>query len=126
MKNIILSMLLGLGCLTGFAKNEDMEKELKQYYFVMLIKGPNRNQDSATAAQIQQGHMDNMSKMAATGKLLVSGPFGDDGFWRGIYIFDAETREEVEALLQTDPAIQAGRLAYEIHPWWTSKGGSFK
>ena len=103
-----------------------MERDLKQYYFVMLTKGPNCNQDSATLAQLQAGHLANIDNMKEQGKLLVAGPFGDDGDWRGILIFDVATREEVEKLLKGDPAIQAGRLAYSIHPWLTTKGGSFK
>ena len=92
----------------------------------MLIKGNNRTQDSATAAKIQDGHMANITSLYNAGKLKVAGPFGDDGDWRGIFIFDCETKEEVEKLLVTDPAINAGRLAYNIHPWWTAATGSFK
>jgi len=55
----------------------------------------------------------------------VAGPFGDEGKWIGLFIFDCETKEEVEKLLKTDPAIAAGRLNYEIHPWWTAASGSF-
>jgi uncharacterized protein len=69
--------------------------------------------------------MANIRKLYAEGKLKVAGPFGDDGNWRGIFIFDCETKEEVENLLKTDPAIAAGRLAYELHPWYTSPIGSF-
>ncbi len=100
--------------------------EMKQYYFVMLTKGENRSQDSALAAKIQQGHLDNMEKLAKMGKLLVAGPFGDDGPWRGIFIFDCPTQEEVERYLKEDPAIQSKRLGYEIHPWWTAKNAVFK
>ncbi|MGZ5246783.1 MAG: YciI family protein [Flavitalea sp.] len=100
--------------------------KMKQYFFVMLTKGPNRGQDSATAANLQKGHMDNMGKMAKDGKLLVAGPFGDDGDWRGIFILDCATKEEAEAMVKADPAIQAGRLGYEIHPWWTMTNAVFK
>lgn len=99
---------------------------IKQYWFVMLKKGENRSHDSATAAKIQEGHMANIASLYNAGKLKVAGPFGDDGDWRGIFIFDCKTKEEVEKLLVTDPAISAGRLAYEIHPWWTAATGSFK
>jgi uncharacterized protein len=101
------------------------ERKIKQFWFVMLVKGNNRTQDSATAAQLQEGHMANIKKLYSEGKLKVAGPFGDDGNWRGIFIFDVASREEVEQLLNTDPAIAAGRLSYEIHPWWTSPVGSF-
>ncbi len=102
------------------------EERIKQYWFVMLVKGSNRTQDSATAAKIQEGHMANISKLYYEGKLKVAGPFGDDGNWRGIFIFDMPTKEEVEQLLKTDPAIESGRLGYEIHPWYTAPTESFK
>lgn len=99
---------------------------MKQYYFVMLTKGNNRTQDSITAAQIQKSHLENIGRLAKAGKIIVAGPFGDDGNWRGIFIFDAKSVEEVEELLKTDEAIKSGRLAYEIHPWWTQTGVYFK
>ena len=110
---------------TKTAAKEPVAK-VRQYWFVMLKKGNNRTQDSATAAKIQDGHMANITSLYNAGKLKVAGPFGDDGDWRGIFIFDCETKEEVEKLLATDPAIHAGRLDYDIHPWWTAATGSFK
>jgi len=100
--------------------------EMKQYWFVMLVKGTNRNQDSVTAEKIQEEHMANINRLASIGKLTVAGPFGDDGNWRGIFILDCKDKDEAEKLLQTDPAISSGRLAYEIHPWWTAKNEVFK
>lgn len=100
--------------------------EMKQYFFVMLTKGPNRDQDSAAAAKIQEGHMNNIRRLADLGKILVAGPFGDDGDWLGIFIFDCKTKEEVISYLKTDPAVDAGRLNYDIRPWWTAKNCVFK
>ncbi len=96
------------------------ERGMKKYVMALLKKGPNRDQDSVTAAQIQKGHMDNIFKMAEEGKLVVAGPFFDDWEVRGIYIFNVETVEEAQALTNTDPAIQAGRLVMELHPWYGS------
>ncbi len=92
----------------------------------MLTRGTNRTQDSVTTAKIQDGHMANITSLHNAGKLKVAGPFGDDGDWRGIFIFDSATKEEVENLLKTDSAVAAGRLAYDIRPWWTAATGSFK
>jgi hypothetical protein len=64
--------------------------------------------------------------MAKESKLLIAGPFGDDGYWRGIFIFEVKAKEEVVELLKNNPAIQAGRLAYEIHPWWAEPGSCLK
>lgn len=93
---------------------------MRQYMMANLIAGPNRDQDSATAAQLQRAHLDNITKMAEAGQLVVAGPFMDDGDVRGIYIFAVETIEEAEALTSTDPAIQAGRLKMELRPWYGS------
>jgi uncharacterized protein len=70
--------------------------------------------------------MENIGRLAKLGKIIVAGPFGDDGNWRGIFIFNCDTKEEVEALVKSDPAVAAGRLDYEIHPWWTAKNEVFK
>ena len=107
------------------AQDKPATEQIKRYWFVMLMKGENRNHDSLTAANLQKGHMDNISRLYYDGKLKVAGPFGDNGDWRGIFIFDAESKEEVDSLLKTDPAIAAGRLKYDIRPWYTAPMGSF-
>lgn len=64
--------------------------------------------------------MANINRMAEEGKLVTAGPFMDDGELRGIYIFNVATVEEAKALTETDPAVQAGRLVMELHPWYGS------
>ena len=98
-----------------------MPEGMKQYYFVMLIKGNNRTQDSATVAKIQEGHLANITRLANEGKCIIAGPFGDDTAWRGFLVLDVATEDEAKAEVEKDPAIISGRLAYEIHPWWTQK-----
>lgn len=126
MKNLIFLAILLCVSFIAEAQDKSPEPRIRKYWFVMLLRGTNRTQDSATAVKLQQGHMANMDTMYYAGKLKVAGPFGDDGNWRGIFIFDCETKEEVEKLLAQDPAIAAGRLAYEIHPWYTEPTGNFK
>lgn len=99
----------------------DLSK-MKQYYFVMLSRGPDRTQDSVTAVRLQEGHMANIMRMAEEKKLVIAGPFADNGDWRGIFIMDVASIDEAKKELEQDPAIKAGRLKYEIHPWWTEKG----
>lgn len=93
---------------------------MRRYVMAFLKMGPNRDQDSSTAAQLQRAHLDNIQRMADAKQLVVAGPFMDAGDIRGIYIFNVETVEEAEALTQTDPAIKAGRLVMELHPWYGS------
>jgi len=106
--------------------NKNAADNLKPYFLVLLKKGPHRDQDSVTAARIQKAHLENINRMAASGKLNVAGPFLDEGDMRGIFIFDSGNEDEVRKLVENDPAVKAGRLTYEIHPWMTEKGTCFK
>lgn len=93
---------------------------MKNYVMAFLKVGPNRDQDSATAAQIQRAHLDNINRLVAEKKMIVAGPFLDDTDIRGIFIFNVATIEEAEALTLTDPAVKSGRLIMELHPWYGS------
>ncbi|MEZ5042961.1 MAG: YciI family protein [Saprospiraceae bacterium] len=93
---------------------------MRQYVMAFLKAGPNRSQDSLEAAALQRAHLDNIGRLAEAGKLSLAGPFLDDGDIRGIYIFNVTTIEEAKALTETDPAIKAGRLVMELHPWYGS------
>ncbi len=104
----------------ALAKRLGGENGLKKYVMAFLKAGPNRSQDSTTRAQLQKAHMDNIQRMADEGKLMVAGPFLDNQTLRGIYIFNVETLEEARALTETDPAIKAGSLIMELHPWMAS------
>lgn len=93
---------------------------MKRYVIAFLKRGPNRSQDSLEAAQLQKAHLENIGRLAKEGKLLLAGPFLDDGELRGIYIFDVQTIEEAKKLTETDPAIQKGSLVMDLHPWYGS------
>lgn len=96
------------------------EYGMRQYVMAFLKAGPNRNQDSTQAVELQRAHRANIERLAKEGKLVLAGPFMDDGKLRGIYIFNVATVEEAEELTKTDPAIKAGRLVMELHPWYGS------
>ena len=96
------------------------EYGMKKYVMAFLKRGPNRDRSPEEAQQLQRAHMDNINRMAEAGQLILAGPFMDDGELRGIYIFDVETVEEAQALTETDPAIEAGSLVMELHPWYGS------
>ena len=128
MKPLLLLTMMGFYSLSNAQKTTTQPKPIEQirkYYFVMLTKGPKRDQDSVTAINIQKGHIANIDKLYYEGKIKVAGPFGESGDWQGIFIFDCATKEEVEKLLQTDPAISSGRLNYIVKPWYTAPMGSF-
>jgi len=96
------------------------EYGMKTYVVALLKAGPNRNQDSATAANLLAAHLANIQRLAKEGKLVIAGPFMDDTDLKGIYVFNVQSVEEAKALTETDPAIKAGRLVMELHPWYGS------
>lgn len=101
-------------------------KNMKTYYLVFLKKGPHRDQDSVTASRIQEGHMNHIRSMAASGKMDLAGPLMDEGDIRGICVYNVNSREEAEKLSAQDPAVKSGRLVTEIHPWFSQKGAQLK
>ena len=112
------------------SKNEDTKSiaggEMKTYYMVFLNKGAKRDQDSVTAAQIQKDHLAHLTQMANEGKMVIAGPFLDDGNTRGICIYNVATLEEAKKLAEEDPAVKAGRLMVEVRPWMAQKGSTLK
>ena len=93
---------------------------MKQYVMAFLKKGPKQDQSPEEVQRLQRAHMEHIGKLAEQRTLIVSGPFMDDTELRGVYIFDVETVAEAESLTKNDPSIQAGRLAFEFHPWYGS------
>lgn len=136
----LLFLIMGIGCTNNTNQderinpedlkyNEELAAELgadeygmRRYVMALLKTGPNQDHDEETAQKLQEAHMENIRRLGAEGKLIVAGPFLDDGQLRGIYIFDVSTIEEAKELTESDPAIQAGRLEMELHPWYGSAG----
>ena len=96
------------------------EYGMRKYVMAFLKAGPNRDHNQEEAQALQKAHLENIGKMADAGKLVLAGPFMDDGELRGIYVFDVETVEEAIELTSTDPMIKKGRLIMEMHPWYGS------
>ncbi|HLP10532.1 MAG TPA: YciI family protein [Flavobacteriales bacterium] len=96
------------------------EHGMRKYVMAFLVRGDSTITDSVKKAELMSGHLKNIGRMADEGKLAVAGPFLDDQPIRGIYIFNVETVEEAKALTETDPAIKAGTLKMELHPWYGS------
>ncbi|MBS1551380.1 MAG: hypothetical protein JST15_04845 [Bacteroidetes bacterium] len=93
---------------------------MKKYIMAFLKSGKTELSDKAEQDRLQGEHMKNIIRMAEDGKLLIAGPFMDNQSIRGIYIFDVSTVEEARELTSTDPAIKAGVLEMELHPWYGS------
>ncbi len=97
-------------------------QQLEPLILGFLVRGSSTAQAADAAAEIQKGHLAYMSRLHEQGKLLVAGPFMDDAPARGIVIYRVATVDDAKALAADDPAVKAGRLVLEAHPWMTFKG----
>lgn len=105
------------------AKKAVPEVEMRTYVVGFLNKGPKWTAEATEETRkIHEGHMANIKTMAAAGKLILAGPFSDDGKLRGMFVFDLTSLEEAKALVEKDPAVKAGRLVVELHSWYSAKG----
>lgn len=92
-------------------------------YLGFLTRGAKWTPEKTPATEeIQKGHMANINRLAEMKKLVVAGPFGDNTSLRGIFVFRVASLDEAKALSETDPAVQAGRLAIDVHPWLVPEG----
>lgn len=104
-------------------KPSETNYEMTTYYVAFLKKGPAWTpQLTEETKRIQAGHMDNIKRMADTGKLVLAGPFGDNGDLRGMFVFQGASLEELKQMAEQDPAVKAGRLVLEWRPWYSAKG----
>lgn len=127
---LLLAAVLCLGARTELAAEPappaaeaEAPAGMEMFYFVMLIRGPKWTaKETEATRKIQDAHMANMVTLHDEGKLILAGPFADEGKWRGLFLLRADSAAEAKAMVDADPAVKAGRLTYEIHPWMTMKG----
>lgn len=101
---------------------EGMPEDMEILYLGLLRRGSTWTPEVTPEVEaLQEAHLANIERMRRSGELLVAGPFGDDGDLRGVYIFRVASMEDAITLTDTDPAVQAGRLIFELHPWWVKK-----
>jgi uncharacterized protein len=91
------------------------------YYVALLRRGPGWTPArTPEATKVLDGHMANIRRLAAEGKLLLAGPFLEQsgpGALAGLFVLQAGSIAEAQQLVATDPAVQAGRFVAEILPW---------
>ncbi|MGM0582338.1 MAG: YciI family protein [Bacteroidota bacterium] len=132
MKNLLLLCLFIISPFLVLSQNSKYDKNLadslgaddygmKSYSLVMLKTGGGNIEDKARVDSLFRGHLDNIGRLAEAGEIIVAGPLGkNSNNYRGIFIFDENDKTKVAELLQTDPAIKADLLAYDIYNWYGS------
>src|ERR1700755_2179765 len=58
------------------------------YIFAILREGKAKRPEAKELEKLQAGHLKNIMRLGDEGKLVLAGPFMDDGEMRGIFIFN--------------------------------------
>lgn len=99
--------------------------KMEAVYFGFLKKGPNRKEgdgDTPEIKKLQDDHIANIVRLANMKKMVMAGPFGDDGELRGIFVFRVASMKEAQDLAGSDPMIKIDRLRIDLHPWHVPVG----
>src|ERR1700691_9086 len=104
-------LMATLGASLLFAADDVPKYDMTHYVVGFFRKGPNYGSGNAGDRQkLKAGHLANIRKMTALGRLAVAGPFDEDGDIQGILIFKGTTMEEAKALVSEDPLVKAGQF----------------
>lgn len=96
------------------------EYGMKKYVMVLLKTGTATGLPKSKTDSLFAGHMQNINRLADSGKLVVAGPFFKNDKYRGIFILNADSIEEGRKLVESDPAVQAKLLDMELLMWYGS------
>ena len=103
-------------------QNVEPTYTMTTYYLALLNKGPKWTaEDSPATHQLQVEHLWNIRRMLDARTFVSAGPLDGGGDRLGVAVIAAASLEEARTIAAADPAVKAGRLAVEIHPWWVAK-----
>jgi uncharacterized protein YciI len=90
-------------------------------YVLVILKTGSYNPEKKISDSLFMGHMQNIKRLADSGKLIVAGPMKkNDKNYRGIFILNAQSIEEGKLLADSDPAVNSKLLEAEIFQWYGS------
>ncbi len=85
----------------------------REYSFVILKPGPNRNMPGVEKIIWEHGRRN--FELRAEGKLSIVGPVPHGKIVSGFGIFNA-SMEETKKIMDEDPGVQEGVFTYELYP----------
>lgn len=121
MKLRIVSAVTFVLCLSAtLMAQPKADHKLVQFQMAILKKGPSWDaMKSDQRNAILQQHLKNVLALLDSGKAIIAGPFGDNSEVAGLFIFRTESMAEAKSWVDADPAVKAGLMTSEMHPWWS-------
>jgi uncharacterized protein YciI len=96
---------------------------LVHYTMALLVRGPKwQPVEDAATRELRARSVAGVEKMSEVGSVALAGPFEDDGDPGAIVVFATGDTAVARRWSDADPAVAAGRLRVELHPWLTAHG----
>lgn len=124
MKNIYLRFIISLGCIALVAQSLPAQtpkpNKPKQFIYVLRLV-PRLHSDAAWTKDDEMAlsrHLARFKHAIDTGELILAGRTmepGDKTF--GIAIFEAADEKAAQSFMESDPAVVAGLMTAELHPF---------
>ncbi len=102
--------------------NPNPKYTMTKYHLALLTRGPKWTAAASPENQkLQLDHLWHIRKMMDAKTFVAAGPFNGKGDLAGVFVIAANSLEEARAIADADPAVKAGHLAVELHPWFVAK-----
>jgi len=98
------------------------QNKMVTFYLCLLVAPPSQAEPAADPAQLQIDHLTHLQGVMKSGKGVIAGPVGGGDRLRGILVLRVASMDDAKAITAGDPAVKAGQLAVEIHPWMVEDG----
>ncbi len=132
MKIYLLCIALSILPFLGLAQNQEIvfdqaladslgadDYGMKAYTLVILKTGNITISDKSVVDSLFRGHLDNISRLAESGELIIAGPLmKNQQNYRGLFVLTETDLNKAKALLGTDPAINEGLLDFDLFNWY--------
>ncbi|MEO7982482.1 MAG: YciI family protein [Bacteroidota bacterium] len=133
-KRFLFLLVFFLLSIASFSQREKMMKApdgsmqlMKKYFFCTLSRSASYHvTDTALSNKILNGHRNLMAQYHTDGTIFLSGPVEDGGDILGAYLYNVDSLEKAEEMINADPAVENGRFTYRLIAWWVKKGTILK
>jgi len=114
---VILSVLVGAGCLFG---QDQTPAKPKQFMYVLRLAPRLHDETAWTDADhaAVESHFNRLKEATDRGQVVLAGRTAeplDKTF--GIVVFEAKDQEAASEFMNSDPAVVAGVMTAELHPF---------
>ncbi len=121
---IILLISIVMAFTACVEKRTETNNSEHHTYYLGVIKGDSSyvSESDEKTQEIQLAHRANIGRLADLGLMDLAGPFWDtltQNDWSGLFFYNVATKDSADILVQTDPAVQAGRLYVENYSFFT-------